>query len=149
MEKIHKKMKELENLIHEYSIMEKREKDKVLAKVIGEEISQALKKNNIQQMEIADLLNLSNADVSNRIHGKIRFKDSEIDIINNYVNLPALERLGIVKRNEINYRTIITDIYNKYNKKQYKISNMEDINAMNEELAKLLYEILDELEALV
>ena len=98
MKKIHKKMKELEDLIQEYEIKEKIEKDKVLAKVIGEEISQSLKKNNIQQMEIADLLNLSNADVSNRIHGKIRFKDSEIDIIKNYVNLPALERLGIVKK---------------------------------------------------
>ena len=112
---------------------------------IGDNLKEILRLHKLKQEDLGFVIKRSIFYVSNRLNAKAEFTEEEQRAIRAYFKLDK----DFFKLEEIKEETLtVEDIYIKYNKLQYEVSNMKDYNKMNEEMSKLFYELLDELEEL-
>lgn len=125
---------------------EQRELDKRMNKkslsndaiLIGKDMRLLLKQKNLTQIEAANILEITPSKLYSRLIGRVRFTDEQIKAIKD----TPIKQTQTLKEQ-------LYHIYIKYNNLQYTISNMSNYNKMNEEMARLLMDLLNELEGLV
>lgn len=109
---------------------------------IGDNLKEILRLHKLKQEDLGFVIKRNISYVSNRLNAKAEFTEEEQRAIRAYFKLDK----DFFKLEEIKEETLtVEDIYIKYNKLQYEVSNMKDYNKMNEEMSKLFYELLDEL----
>lgn len=109
---------------------------------IGDNLKEILRLHKLKQEDLGFIIKRNISYVSNRLNAKAEFTEEEQRAIRAYFKLDK----DFFKLEEIKEETLtVEDIYIKYNKLQYEVSNMKDYNKMNEEMSKLFYELLDEL----